>query len=93
MNGGHEWIWALDWDTLIMNRTLTIQDHVFGTAAQIRANQGLTMDDCDLILSQDCNSWNAGNIFLRNSEWSLEFLERIIDLRLNTSLPNTSDIS
>ena len=69
-----------------MNRTLTIEDHVLGTAAKIREAKGLTMDDCDFIIAKDCNNWNAGSIFIRNSEWSHKFLDLWISMRFNTSI-------
>ena len=71
-----------------MNKTLTIEDHVLETVSEIRAKQGLTMDDCDFIIAKDCNDWNAASFFIRHSEWSIRFLEKWVSLRHNDTIRN-----
>lgn len=53
-NDKHEWFWALDMDSLIMN-------------ASIKAENYLD-DKYDLIVVKDCNGFNAGSFFIKNSE-------------------------
>ena len=60
----HEWFWALDLDALIMNST-------------IKAETFLD-DNYDLIVNDDCNGFNAGNFFIKNSAWSLEYLTQVL---------------
>ena len=53
-NDKHDWYWALDIDTLIMNGSIKAEDHVD--------------DDYDFVGSKDCNGFNAGSFFIKNSQ-------------------------
>ncbi len=57
----HDWFWALDVDTLILNGTVKAEDFLD--------------DQYDLIVNRDWNWFNAGSFFIKNSEWSLKYLE------------------
>jgi hypothetical protein len=56
----HEWYWALDLDAVITN-------------ADIKATD-LLDDEYDLIVSRDCNWFNAGSFFIKKSKWSMQYL-------------------
>lgn len=58
-----DWVLWLDADTLIMNPAIPLQSFL--------------ADDADMIISEDWNGINAGVFFLRNTPWSIDFLERI----------------
>lgn len=60
-----DWLVWLDADTLIMNPA--IPAHSF------------LADDVDLIISEDWKGINTGVMFIRNTPWSLGFLDRIWD--------------
>ena len=64
-----------------MNKSLKIESHVFQAAAKVRAKQGLTMDDCYFIYAEDCNGFNSGSVFIRNSAWTREVILRTIASR------------
>jgi hypothetical protein len=57
----HEWYWALDLDTVIMNFTIPADIYLD--------------DKYDVIVVKDCNGYNAGSFFIKNSEWSLSYLK------------------
>lgn len=58
----HEWFWALDLDTLVMNGNILAED--------------LIDDDFDLVLNRDCNWFNAGSFLIKNSNWSRNFMKK-----------------
>ncbi|KAL7753236.1 hypothetical protein RI367_001011 [Sorochytrium milnesiophthora] len=63
---GFEWVWLLDLDTIITNQH--IQAHYLTDAVPATH---------DVLIARDCNELNAGSVFLRNSPWTLEFLDRV----------------
>lgn len=73
-NKAYEWIWILDFDTLITNTSTQISDVIERslTFAEAEAKSGR---DIDLILTRDCDPLNLGSMFLRASPWTLEFIE------------------
>lgn len=56
----HEWFWALDLDTMIMDGDFPVDE--------------LTDDGFDLVVNRDCNWFNAGSFLIRNNEWTRNFL-------------------
>jgi ribosomal protein L29 len=58
----HEWYWALDLDALLMNGNKKASEYLD--------------DGYDLIVNNDCNWFNAGSFFIRNSEWSKQYLKK-----------------
>jgi len=72
-NPNYKWVWMLDYDTLIMNFNLTIEEHV------LTAGQQLWYDGQypDFIIGQDFNFMNGGSFFLHNTAWSREFVEKV----------------
>jgi hypothetical protein len=71
-----QWVWALDSDAIIMNDTLRIQDHILNPIMKLHADKNVT-EDLDFIGSKDCNGFNAGSFFMRNSPWARCFLEQM----------------
>jgi mannan polymerase II complex MNN10 subunit len=71
----HEWFWALDLDTLIMN-------------TNIKAHEILD-DKYDLIVNRDCNWFNAGSFMIKNTKWSRNYLRQgiVTDVVLNVTDP------
>ncbi len=68
-----KWIWWIDLDTLIMNDTIAVAD--------------LIDDHFDFIVSPDCNDMNTGSFLLKHSQWSLDFLQRAIQIGPQKSYP------
>jgi galactosyl transferase GMA12/MNN10 family len=62
----HEWFWALDLDTMIMN-------------GHFRA-ETLLDNNYDMIVQKDCHWFNAGSFFIRNSKWSRRFLQQVANV-------------
>lgn len=62
----HDWYWAFDLDTMIMNATVRAED--------------LLDDSYDLIFQRDWNWFNAGSFFIKNSEWSKNYLRQVLNV-------------
>ena len=73
-----KWIWMMDGDLIVMNETLKL-DRVIEAAKDIRSKQNQTLHDCDFIIGEDCNGINAGSFFIKNTEWSREFMNRVLE--------------
>ncbi|KAL7746256.1 hypothetical protein RI367_008397 [Sorochytrium milnesiophthora] len=65
-DAGYEWVWLLDLDTVITNQEIQIH-RLTQFVQQSPANYSM-------IVAQDCNDINAGSLFLRNTQWSRDFL-------------------
>jgi mannan polymerase II complex MNN10 subunit len=73
-----QWFWMLDADALIMNHTISVIDAVLDEAARLfKEGDPDKKRVPDFILSKDCNAHNTGSFILRNSPWSMEFLDRV----------------
>ncbi len=85
-----EWYWWLDLDTLIMEPSKSLEDHIFKrinsyTYRKLDVFNPLQMQDdipyvdysqqMDLLVTQDCGGFNLGSFLLRNSEWSKALLD------------------
>jgi mannan polymerase II complex MNN10 subunit len=70
----YEWVWMLDYDTLITNPSIRIED-VVEKSLSFAESQGKTRDKIQMVLTRDCEPFNAGSMFFRVSPWLLEFLE------------------
>ncbi|KAK9693452.1 alpha-1,6-mannosyltransferase [Basidiobolus ranarum] len=68
------WFWWLDMDTLIMEPQFSIEEHVLEHASQHQYIEK------DIVMSWDCFGLNTGSMFMRNSDWSLKFLEDLLTL-------------
>lgn len=59
----YDYVFWTDADSLIMNDTIRLENFI--------------EDNWDLIVTRDYNNLNTGNFFIRNSNWSLKFLEKV----------------
>jgi hypothetical protein len=72
-----DWLWFMGADTLIMNQTLDVRN--------------LIDDNYDFIISQDYNGINNDVVFIKNTEASKKFLNKIIEaLKV---LPNDQEVT
>jgi mannan polymerase II complex MNN10 subunit len=60
----HDWFWAIDVDIMIANGT-------------IKAESFLD-DKYELVFQRDWNWFNAGSFFIKNSEWSKQYLRKVL---------------
>lgn len=68
----YEWVWMLDFDTLITNMSIPLSDVI----DQALATGSGHRNDINLILTRDCEALNAGSMFLRVHPWTLDFIEQ-----------------
>ncbi|KAF1942616.1 hypothetical protein EJ02DRAFT_443938 [Clathrospora elynae] len=67
--GKYDWIWWLDFDTLITNTEIKLTDVI---AEELR--NVTNPDDIDFMFTNDCNGFNAGSMLIRGHERSIKFL-------------------
>jgi mannan polymerase II complex MNN10 subunit len=67
----YDWIWWMDFDTLITNTNIKITDIVAESLAAVDKP-----DDIDYLLSHDCNGLNAGSFLVRGHNRSISFLDK-----------------
>lgn len=67
-----DWIWWLDFDTLITNTDIKVTDIIEETL-----KNATNPDDLDFLFSNDCNDLNLGSFVVRSSERSLKFLDDV----------------
>lgn len=65
---GYEWIWCLDRDTIITNPFI----EVLKLLDRIHKNYSIVM-------SHDCETINTGSMFLRNTQWTKNFIKKVQD--------------
>lgn len=58
-----DWLFYCDADAMIMNHTIRIESFIDNTK--------------DFIATHDINGFNAGVFLLKNSDWALNFMERV----------------
>jgi mannan polymerase II complex MNN10 subunit len=63
-----DWLWWLDFDTLITNTEISVADIVEETLGNVTAP-----DEIDYLLTHDCNGLNTGSYLVRGHERSLQF--------------------
>ncbi|KAF2132807.1 glycosyltransferase family 34 protein [Dothidotthia symphoricarpi CBS 119687] len=69
-SGKYDWIWWLDFDTLITNTATKITDII-----EEELNNATNLDAIDFLLTKDCNGLNAGSFLLRGHERSIKFFD------------------
>ena len=69
----HEWVWALDLDTFVLNLDSGVE-HIIALADHQRRAHGRGVE---LIVARDCNGINAGSMLVRRSAWTSYLLERM----------------
>jgi mannan polymerase II complex MNN10 subunit len=67
--GKYDWIWWLDFDTLITNTDIKVMDII-----QEELNNVTNSEEIDYIFTHDCNGFNAGSFLVRGHERSLKFI-------------------
>lgn len=70
----YEWLWLLDFDTLITNTEVRVED-IIEQSLQFAEAEGKHRDDIQLILTRDCEPLNAGSFFVRVSPFLPGFIE------------------
>ena len=71
----YEWIWMLDFDTLITNTSIMISDVVEASLAFAEA-EGKSRGEIHLLLTRDCDPLNMGSFMIRASHWALDFIKQ-----------------
>ncbi|KAJ5548849.1 hypothetical protein N7513_006083 [Penicillium frequentans] len=70
--GKHDWVWYLDFDTLITNTNMSLTNII----NQSLANS--TMPDAiDFLVTNDCNGLNDGSFIARSSPRSIKLLDAV----------------
>jgi mannan polymerase II complex MNN10 subunit len=73
--GKYDWIWWLDFDTLITNTDIKVTDIIEDELKNV-TNPG----EIDYMFTHDCNGFNAGSFLIRGHERSLKFLRDSWDI-------------
>ena len=67
--GNYDWVWWLDFDTLITNTEIKLTDII-----EEELRNATDPDAIDYLVTHDCNGFNGGSFFIRGHERSLEFM-------------------
>ncbi|CAI1837105.1 hypothetical protein SEUBUCD646_0B03590 [Saccharomyces eubayanus] len=85
-----EWLWWLDLDTMIMEPSKSLEEHIFDRLDTLADRElksfnplDLTTDipyvnyaeDLEFLITQDCGGFNLGSFLIKNSEWSKLLLD------------------
>jgi mannan polymerase II complex MNN10 subunit len=73
--GKYDWIWWLDFDTLITNTDLKVTDII-----EEELKNATNPEEVDYLFTHDCNGFNAGSFLVRGHERSLKFLHDSWDI-------------
>lgn len=71
--GKYDWIWWMDFDTLITNTDIKLADIIEEELANITNPEPI-----DYLLSHDCNGLNLGSFIVRGHERSLRLFRKTI---------------
>ncbi|KAA8908638.1 galactosyl transferase GMA12/MNN10 family-domain-containing protein [Sphaerosporella brunnea] len=72
--GDYDWIWWIDYDTVITNTTVKLEDII---AEALHSEKVKSPQDIHMILTADCWPLNAGSMLLRSTPLMLEFLSDV----------------
>jgi mannan polymerase II complex MNN10 subunit len=67
--GKYDWIWWMDFDTLITNTDIKVTDVIHDALESVPNSE-----DIDYIITHDCNGFNGGSFLIRGHERSLKFM-------------------
>jgi mannan polymerase II complex MNN10 subunit len=85
----YEWVLWMDFDTLFTNTSIRIEEFLEDAKSHVnRFETGQKWEDVDMIAAADCQTFNAGVLFFRNSEWTRNYLDRVWSMRRT---PNKSE--
>lgn len=69
-SGKYDWIWWMDFDTLITNTDIKVADII-----DEELRNATNPDDIDYLFTHDCNGLNLGSYIFRGHDRSLKFIE------------------
>lgn len=67
--GKYDWIWWMDFDTLITNTEIKVADIIQEELANVTHPENV-----DFLFTHDCNGFNAGSFLVRGHKRSLQFI-------------------
>ncbi|KAF2187060.1 glycosyltransferase family 34 protein [Zopfia rhizophila CBS 207.26] len=68
----HDWIWWMDFDTLITNTDIKVADIINESLANVT-----NPDQIDHLLTHDCNGLNAGSFIVRGKSRSIKLFDDV----------------
>ncbi|KAF2274278.1 uncharacterized protein EI97DRAFT_435366 [Westerdykella ornata] len=74
--GTHDWVWWLDFDTLITNTTMAVADVIEEALGDATAT-GMDPGEVDFLVTDDCNNLNDGSFIARSSPRTVATLDAI----------------
>jgi len=81
----YDWIWWMDFDTLITNTDIKVADIISESLANVTKP-----NEIDLLLTDDCNGLNDGSFIVRSSPRSIDFLNRVRDIHDTNQVKDVS---
>lgn len=75
-SGQYDWVWWLDFDTLITNMTTPLAS-IIDTALATAAKTPQAQEKIDWLLTPDCHALNAGSFLVRAHPRSLDFVDLV----------------
>lgn len=70
----YEWVLMIDYDTLITNTSITL-DELVEDSLQQAEKEGKKRDDIDMIVTPDCFPLNVGAMIFRTTPWTLNLMK------------------
>ena len=80
----YEWIFHIDLDAFILNPSISLDKVIADAIAKFEEERN--DKDLHLILNKDCNGFNGGQFFIKNSDLSAEWLTRAYESRSDSSI-------
>lgn len=74
-SGKYDWLWWMDFDTLITNTDTKLTDVI-----EEELKNAANPDEIDYLITHDCNGFNGGSFIVRAHERSLKFLHDSRDI-------------
>ncbi|KXT07951.1 hypothetical protein AC579_3910 [Pseudocercospora musae] len=72
----YSWIWALDFDALITNTTIRLEDILTHSLKYAEDHESKTPSTIQIILTKDHEPINLGSVLFRSSPWIIDFLAK-----------------
>ncbi|KAH7408237.1 galactosyl transferase GMA12/MNN10 family-domain-containing protein [Phaeosphaeria sp. MPI-PUGE-AT-0046c] len=74
-SGKYDWLWWMDFDTLITNTDTKVTDVIDEELKNVT-----NPDEIDYLITHDCNGFNGGSFIVRSHDRSLKFLHDSRDI-------------
>ncbi|CAK1362353.1 hypothetical protein CB0940_02383 [Cercospora beticola] len=74
-DNSYEWIWWSDYDSIITNSSVKLENIVEDALAEIEDSS--RRSQIDIIMTPDCWPMNSGSLLLRTTKWSLGWIEEM----------------